>query len=186
MTLSLPEFQTLSDKLHSEWEEREYARLKSRKNRIRAIGQGRKYKLKTFDNLLLLTIVYLRANIGYELLALLFDIDSATVKRVTRRVIPLLQDKFIPKTRLNVREKRINTLDELLEQYPEMEDVIFDGLEMPTKRPKKRQKQSYSGKKKRHTKKVQIALDKRNNRPVALINCVTKFLDFEANYLNNF
>ena len=63
---------------------------KSRKNRIRAIGQGRKYKLKTFNNLLLLTIIYLRTSIGYELLALLFDIDALTVKRVIRRTIPLL------------------------------------------------------------------------------------------------
>lgn len=163
VTLSVEEFKDLAGKLHLEWQEREYQRLKSRKNRIRAIGQGRKYKLGSFDNLLLLVVIYLRTNIGYELLALLFDIDPATVKRTIRRVMPLLQDRFIPKTKLNVRKKRINTLDELLEEYPEMEDVIFDGSEMPTKRPKKRQKQSYSGKKKRHTKKVQIAMDKRNN-----------------------
>ena len=44
-----------------------------------------------------------------------------------------------------------------------MEDVIFDGSKMSIKRPKKRQKQSYLGKKKCHTKKIQLALDKRNN-----------------------
>lgn len=162
-TFSVEEFQTLSDKLYPEWKDREYQRLMSRKNRKRAIGQGRKYKLGAFDNLLLLTVIYLRTNIGYELLALLFDIDPATVKRTIRRVMPLIQDRFIPQTKLTARKKRINTLDELLEQYPEMEDVIFDGSEMPTKRPKKRQKQSYSGKKKRHTKKFQIAINKRDN-----------------------
>lgn len=163
VTLSVEEFQTLATKLYPEWKTREYERLSGRKNRIRAIGQGRKYKLGSFDNLLLLVVIYLRTNIGYDLLALLFDIDPATVKRTIARVVPLLQDRFIPKTKLTARKRRINTLDELLEEYPEMEDVIFDGSEMSCKRPKKRQKQSYSGKKKRHTKKIQVALDKRNN-----------------------
>ena len=160
VTLSIEEFDVLVEKLEPEWQEREQERLMSRKNRKNAIGQGRPYELGSFKNLLLVTVIYLRTSIGYEFLALLFNIDSSTVKRVIRRTMPLLQDRFIPKTALTKRKKRINTLDEFLEEYPDLKDVIVDGTEFASKRPKKRQQQSYSGKKKRHTKKVQIARDK--------------------------
>lgn len=161
-TLTIDEFMTLADKLHPEWQQREKERLMGRKDRINALGQGRPYQLGSFNNLLLCTIIYLRTNIGYEMLSILFDVDPATIKRVIKRVVPLLQDRFIPKTELSKRKKRINTLDELIEQYPGIEDVIFDGTEVAIKRPTKRQKQSYSGKKKRHTKKFQLAQDKKH------------------------
>jgi len=159
-TFSHEEFRTLAEKLEPEWREREYQRLR-RKQRTNAVGQGRKYALKTFGNLLLAAILYLRTTIGYELLGLLLGIDQTTVKRVVKRVTPLLQDRFIPVTALTKRQKRTNNLDELLKDYPELTDVIFDGTELPIQRPKRRQKYAYSGKKKRHTKKSTVALDKR-------------------------
>ncbi len=80
----------------------------------------------------------------------------------------MLQDRFIPKTELTKRKRRTNDLDELLKNYPKIKDVIFDGSELPIKRPKRRQKQSYSGKKKHHTKKFQLGLDKKTKLIVAL------------------
>lgn len=160
-TLSLDEFHILADKLEPEWQEREETRLLQRK-RINKIGQGRPYELGVFSNLLLCSLLYLRTNSGYDLLGLLCGIDQTTVKRVVRRVLPLVQDRFMPDTPLMPKKRRTNKLDELLKEYPELADVIFDGSELPIKRPKKRQKQSYSGKKKRHTKKVQLALNKRD------------------------
>lgn len=160
ITFSHDEFQTLSEKLEPEWRERELQRLR-RKQRTNAVGQGRKYALKTFSNLLLAAVLYLRTTIGYELLGLLLGVDQTTVKRVVKRVTPLLQDRFIPVTALTKRKQRTNNLDELLKDYPELTDVIFDGTELPIERPKRRQKYAYSGKKKRHTKKSTVALDKR-------------------------
>lgn len=163
VTLSTKEFEMLSNKLEPEWKQREYERLSARNNRKNKIGQGRKYELGSFSSLLLATCFYLRTSIGYELLSLIFDVDQSTLKRVVARVTPLLTDRFIPKTEITKGKRRTNNLDELLDEFPELKDVIFDGAELTSKRPKKRQKQSYSGKKKRHTKKTVIALDKRTN-----------------------
>ena len=55
------------------------------------------------------------------------------------------------------RRKRIGTLEEFLEAYPELE-ILIDGKEQPKRRPKdeKKKKSQYSGKKKRHTLKQLI------------------------------
>ena len=168
ITLNITEFQMLVRKLESEWGKREYERLVRRKERVNKVGQGRKYELGVFANLLLATLVYLRTTLGYELLGFLFDVDPTTMGRVVRRVTPLLQDRFIPKIELTKKKRRSNDLDEFLKEYPELKDVIFDGTELPTHRPKRRQKQQYSGKKKRHTKKIQVALDKNTKLIIGL------------------
>jgi hypothetical protein len=45
-----------------------------------------------------------------------------------------------------------------MQKFPEVKDVIIDGVERPIQRPKnpKQQRRSYSGKKKRHTRKNTI------------------------------
>jgi len=55
-------------------------------------------------------------------------------------------------------KRKISTLDELIEIFPEVRDLIIDGTERPIQRPKdnEKQKENYSGKKKRHTKKNTI------------------------------
>ena len=55
------QFKVLSSQLKPLWEEEEEEELKrlSRKNRIRAIGSGKKYRLSSIeDNLLLILIFY--------------------------------------------------------------------------------------------------------------------------------
>jgi hypothetical protein len=170
ITLSVEEFNLLVMKLEPEWREKEMERLENRKDRINKVGQGRPYALGSFSNLLLLTLMYLRTTLGYELLSFLFEIDKTTAKRDVRRVIPLLQDRFIPLTDLNKKKRRTNKLDDFLKLYPEAKDIIFDGTELPIDRPTRRQKQQqlYSGKKKRHTKKTQIALDKKTKLILAV------------------
>lgn len=160
-TLTIDEFTFLAKKLEPEWRQRERERLEARKNRRNKVGQGRHYDLGSFKNLLVVTIVYVRTNIGSEFLGFLFAVDRTTIERAIERISPLLQDRFIPKTALTKKKRRTNKLDEILVEYPELKEVIFDGTELPTNRPKKRQGQQYSGKKKRHTKKTQVAIDKK-------------------------
>ena len=52
------------------------------------------------------------------------------------------------------RKKRIGTIEEFREAYPEL-TFIIDGVEQPKRKPKDKQKrkEDYSGKKKRHTRK---------------------------------
>ena len=58
--------------------------------------------------------------------------------------------------------KKINSLDELFEKYPDLVELAVDGTEQPIQRPKKnaKQRKHYSGKKKQHTIKTQIIITK--------------------------
>ena len=54
--------------------------------------------------------------------------------------------------------KKIGTLEELLEKHPEFKEIFIDGTEQELPRPKDkaRRKDFYSGKRKRHTAKMQV------------------------------
>jgi IS5 family transposase len=56
------------------------------------------------------------------------------------------------------KRKKIGTLEELLEKYPEFEEIFIDGTEqeLPKPKDKGRRKDLYSGKRKRHTAKTQV------------------------------
>jgi hypothetical protein len=159
-SMSLEEFELLATKLKPSWERSEYKRLQ-RPDRKRKVGQGRPYVFGSFRNILFVTILYLRTSIGISLLAWLLGVDEDSVRRPVFRILPLLQDRFVPKTAITKGKRRINDLDELLKVYPELKELVVDGTEFPIQRPKKRQKQSYSGKKKRHTKKTQLVMDRK-------------------------
>jgi len=52
-------------------------------------------------------------------------------------------------------KRKVNNIEELFLEFPEIKEIYLDGTERPIRRPKqsKEQKENYSGKKKRHTKK---------------------------------
>ncbi len=58
--------------------------------------------------------------------------------------------------------KKIGTLEELLEKHPEFEEIFIDGTEqeLPKPKDKERRKELYSGKRKRHTAKMQVVSTK--------------------------
>jgi hypothetical protein len=58
-------------------------------------------------------------------------------------------------------EKKISSMEEFLEKFPEAKDLFVDGVERPIQRPtnKKKQNKLYSGKKKRHMKKSVLVVN---------------------------
>jgi hypothetical protein len=52
-------------------------------------------------------------------------------------------------------ERKLERIEQFLNRFPEVRELIFDGTERPVKRPKEatQQQEHYSGKKKRHTRK---------------------------------
>jgi hypothetical protein len=56
------------------------------------------------------------------------------------------------------RGKKIGTLEELFEKHPEFKEIFIDGTEqeLPKPKDKGRRKELYSGKRKRHTAKMQV------------------------------
>src|SRR5581483_6230968 len=137
----------------------DYAR-RSQRPRQRAIGGGHPYELSGRDQILL-TVVWLLEYPMQEVLAYLFVISDATVSRVIRRVLPLLEQAGRDTMRLpDPGKKQRRTLDALLAAVPEVV-VIIDSFEQRVQRPGHRQAADdlYSGKKKQHTLKSQVAVD---------------------------
>ena len=58
-------------------------------------------------------------------------------------------------------ERKLSNIEEFIVRFPDVERVMIDGTERPIQRPKnpEQQKQNYSGKKRRHTRKHLAAVD---------------------------
>jgi len=165
-TLTVEEFDILTNKLKPEWTEREYERKQNQPNRKNAVGQGHPY-FANFPTLLLLTVMYVKTNCGNIFLAVLFGINEQTVYDISKKILPLLQDRFIPNTKFRKKRGTINTMDELLEAYPGFAEVIADGTDIVTQRPMRKQKKNYSGKSKRHGKKTVLLVNPKDGLIVA-------------------
>lgn len=110
--------------------------------------QGRPSVFKRFEDRLLALLMYYRTYITQEFIGYLFHVHNATVCRSFKRLEPLLARK------LAIRKDRRLTGDKVLE-------LLADVTEQPIQRPRRTQKQTscYAGKKKRHTRKVEIVME---------------------------
>jgi len=157
---SVSEFETLLTQSTALWVEREQQRL-TRPNRRRALGGGCKPKFGLRDQLLV-TLVWLRLYLGTETLGFLFGIDKATVSRYTRAILPVLRQVGDGTLGWLEAPKRGQgqSLTEARAAYPDL-FAIVDATEQPVQRSQdpEQQKQHDSGKKKRHTRKVQIIVN---------------------------
>src|SRR5262245_5559500 len=129
-----------------------------RPGRRRALGGGDDFDLAVADQFLL-TVVWLRHYPTQECLGYLFGVSDSTALRAVRRCLPLLEESGKDSMRLpDPGRGRRRDLPALLSQTPELA-VIVDTFEQRTQRPKRRQRAYYSGKKKAHTLKSQVAVD---------------------------
>jgi hypothetical protein len=97
----------------------------------------------------------------------LFHFDRSCAHDWVHRLLPILEAALGCKQVLPVR--KLSSLEAFIERFPDVEAVIVDGTERPVQRPKdsQRQKEHYSGKKKRHTRK-QITGSTRQKRVLIL------------------
>jgi hypothetical protein len=129
-----------------------------RPSRRRAFGGGDDFDLGAADQFLL-AVVWLRHYPTQECLGYLFGVSDSTALRAVRRCLPVLEARGRGSMRLPDpgKGKRRN-LPALLKQTPELA-VLIDTFEQRTHRPRRRQRAYYSGKKKAHTLKSQVAVD---------------------------
>ena len=156
--LEVSEFDSLYVKLESTYDEYEVKRL-SRKGRKRRIGAGRPFKLSLMDRFLML-LVYYRLYITSTLTGFLFDLDQSNVLKNIRVLEPLVKECIpIPK-KLYEKAERARTLEEVEEYFPGFKAFI-DATEQEIPRPKDKRKSRshYSGKRGRHTVKVQLTVN---------------------------
>jgi hypothetical protein len=128
------------------------ARRMDRPGRERRPGAGRKHALGLDDRLLMPLISY-RTYATRALLGFLFGVDDSAVGRDINPLQPLLTGlSRIPERRVALDPEDIR-------------ERFFDATERPTRRPARGQKESYAGKKERHTIKTQVVVVRRTKPP---------------------
>jgi hypothetical protein len=140
----------------------EHARL-GRPGRRRGVGAGRPFALGLPDRLLL-TVVWLRHYPTQEVLGYLFGVSDSAALRTIAGCLPVLEAAGRDTMRMpgpgRGRRKR---LPALLADTPGLA-VLVDTFEQRVQRPRRHQRAYYSGKRKRHTVKTQVAVDEDTGR----------------------
>lgn len=159
----LPQFADANRRLELE---RKAQVVGTQQKRERGIGGGAKFG-NLLEDRLLMALIYYRLYLTQEFMTLLFNVANKSVicrniqltRSVLEAVLPVPERArrrilAIAKTEAARRQKRIGTLEEFVEAYPEL-TFLIDGVEQEKRKPKdkERRKSDYSGKKKKHTRK---------------------------------
>ena len=134
--IKLEEFLEIVEKVRPLWEKFQ------RKKKV----SGRYSKIKTLEDEVLMLLIYYRFYVTLQFLGLLFDLDESNVCRHIKRIEPMLA------TVIKIKKNR-----ELIQN--DLETILIDATEVQIQRPKKKQREFYSGKKKKHTIKFEIQTD---------------------------
>ena len=132
------------------------------------IKGGKPHSLLMEDRLLM-AFEYLREYRTYFHIAATYGLSESTCYRNIRWI----EDSLIKHKDFSLPGKK-----ELL-QNNQLKVVLTDATESPIERPKKKQKKFYSGKKKRHTLKSQITVDKESKRIISTDFSNGKMHDFK-------
>jgi len=123
-------------------------------DRRRKVGGGRKRLLKPYQEILL-TLLYLRHNVAFCVVGLMFDVSADVAENTFHEIVGVLKD-VCPANRWEA-EKRW-TKKEPSWKPDQIDRVIIDSFETPVPRPsiEPKQREFYSGKKKDHTIKTEM------------------------------
>ena len=126
---------------------------------LRKFGGGAKGKLDTVEKKLFFVLFYLKTYPTFDVLGAVIDFDKANANKNILLLLSPLQKALGKK--IVLPERKVSSLEELFDKFPEIKDVFVDGLERPVKRPKNKKAQNklYSGKKKNHARKSIVITD---------------------------
>ncbi len=108
---------------------------------------------------LLMALVWLRIYPTYEVLGWLFGLEKSNAWEAVQDALAVLESLAdFPFERPAADRKKLATKEAVMDAFPQVA-VIIDAKEQPFRRPRgwERQKPFYSGKKRRHTVKNQVA-----------------------------
>jgi hypothetical protein len=145
----------------------------SRPKRVRDIGGGRNFDLTVRDQILL-TVIWLRKYPTQEVLGYLFGISDTSAGRVITRLLPLLEKTGRATMKMpDPGRKQRRQLSDLLADTPGLV-VVIDTFEQRVQRHKEPKKadEYFSGKKKQHTLKSQVAINELNGQVVDVADSV--------------
>ena len=119
----------------------------------KALNLNQELPFTTYKECLFFVLFYLRNPVVFDTLGFMFDTNSSVVQKNLNRLLPILEatlqdQNMMPKRQFKDIEEFTNFLDGT-------DEITFDATEIAIQRPANYQKQKefYSGKKKRHTVK---------------------------------
>jgi hypothetical protein len=157
--LELQEFDFLNLKIEEQYLVYEQKRL-ARKDRKRNIGAGHPFNLPLTDRLLML-LVYYHLYLSSNLMAYLFNLSQTNVLKDIRKLEPLVSEVLPLPRKEHDKVRRLETVNEIEAMFPGFK-AFLDATEQEIPRPhsKRKRKTHYSGKKKKHTVKTQLTVNK--------------------------
>lgn len=114
--------------------------------------------LKTDRDKLFYVLFYLKCYPTFDLAGAIYGVNRAQTMRWFHSYKPVLEKTLGRELALPAR--KVSSEFEFLKMFPAVKEVYVDGTERPINRPKKKQAETYSGKKKLHTKKNLLVADK--------------------------
>jgi hypothetical protein len=157
--LNLQEFETLNLKIKEKYPAYEQKRL-SREDRKRAVGAGHPFKLSLTDRVLML-LLYYHMYTSSTLLGYLFCVSQTSILKDIRKLEPLVSEVLPLPKKQHEKARRLQSLDEVEAFFPGFK-AFLDATEQEIPRPrnKRKRKTHYSGKRKKHTVKTQLTVNK--------------------------
>jgi len=121
--------------------------------RQRRPGGGGKSTLETVEAQLFFTLMYVKCYPTFDVAGVLYGVHRSQAHRGTHRLLPVLEIALGQTVVLP--ERQIHDVEVFFGRFPTAKTLFVDGSERPTRRPQEssEQKDYYSGKKKRHTRK---------------------------------
>lgn len=122
-------------------------------------GQAHRARLLSMEEKLFYILFYFKCYPTFDVAGFLFDFDRSQAHRWMHRMQPILEAAL--GQQMVLPERKLESIEQFLQRYPEVKEVMIDGTERPIARPQepKRQTEHYSGKKHRHTRKHLAAVD---------------------------
>ena len=104
------------------------------KPRKRARGGGRKARLSSIELKLFFILFYFKCDPTFDVLSWLFDLERGRANRWVHRLQGILEIALSKK--MVLPERKLENIEQFLERFPAVKEVIFDGTQRPVQRPK--------------------------------------------------
>ena len=156
--VNVAEFQSLVSLFTSVYKEE---KIKANPKRVRKYGGGRIGGLKTVDEKLFFTLMYLKTYPTFNVASFFTGINRSNSYRAIKFLLPALEITL--GRQLVLPRRQIHSVEEFLLLFPEVKDVFLDGTDRRVQRPKNKKKQNklYSGKRKATTRKNIVVSDEK-------------------------
>lgn len=136
-------------------------RINRNPDRKRKYGGGRIGGLKTVEEKLFYTLMYLKTYPTFDVASFWVGIDRSNCCRAIQYLL-LVLEKTLGR-RLVLPKRQIRSVEEFVRLFPEVKDIFPDGTDRRVQRPvsQKRRKKLYSGKRKATTRKNVVVSDEK-------------------------